>query len=144
MRRFTALSSEFRMARAILGWDWLVLFRSSGTTRPPCSVFATDITDRKQLEDKVAEGEILLRHLVEAANDIIFITDEKGLFTYVNPSGLRISGYSEEEVIGKHFTELIVQEYRERTETFYKKQFARGVLTHTIGPASSRTKGKSF
>ena len=86
--------------------------------------FATDITDRKQLEDKVAEGERLLRHLVEAANDIIFITDEKGLFTYVNPSGLRISGYSEEEIIGKHFTELIVPEYRESTETFYKKQFA--------------------
>ena len=86
--------------------------------------FATDITDRKQLEEKVAEGERLLRHLVEAANDIIFITDEKGLFTYVNPSGLRISGYSEEEVIGKHFTELIVPEYRESTETFYKKQFA--------------------
>ena len=86
--------------------------------------FATDITDRKHLEDKVAEGERLLRHLVEGANDIIFITDEKGLFTYVNPSGLRISGYSEEEVIGKHFTELIVPEYREPTETFYKKQFA--------------------
>ncbi len=86
--------------------------------------FATDITDRKHLEEKVAEGERLLRHLVEAANDIIYITDEKGLFTYVNPSGLRISGYSEEEFIGKHFTELIVPEYREPTESFYKKQFA--------------------
>jgi len=86
--------------------------------------FATDITDRKHLEEQVAEGERLLRHLVEAANDIIYITDEKGLFTYVNPSATRISGYSEEEFIGKHFTELIVPEYRERTETFYKKQFA--------------------
>ncbi|MGO9570229.1 MAG: PAS domain S-box protein [Desulfomonilaceae bacterium] len=86
--------------------------------------FATDITDRKHLEEKVAEGERLLRHLVEAANDVIYITDEKGFFTYVNPSGLRLSGYSEEEVIGKHFTELIVSEYRKPTETFYKKQFA--------------------
>ena len=106
--------------------------------------FATDITDRKLLEEKVAEGERLLRHLVEGANDIIFITDEKGLFTYVNPSGLRISGYSEEEVIGKHFTELIVPEYREPTEHFIKSSLQRGFLTHTMGTASSRTKGKSF
>jgi PAS domain S-box-containing protein len=117
---------EFRLqdGKGDLRWGSVSAISIVWDDQPSVLCFATDITDRKHLEEKVAEGERLLRHLVEAANDIIYITDEKGFFNYVNPSGLRISGYSEEEIIGKHFTELIVPEYREPTETFYKKQFA--------------------
>jgi PAS domain S-box-containing protein len=117
---------EFRIqdGKGDIRWASASAISIAWDDQPSVLCFATDITDRKHLEEKVAEGERLLRHLVEAANDIIYITDENGFFTYVNPSGLRISGYSEKEIIGKHFTELIVQEYREPTETFYKKQFA--------------------
>lgn len=94
---------------------------------PSVLCFATEITGRKQLEEKVAEGEKLLRHLVEAANDVIFITDEKGLFTYINPSGLRITGYSEEEIIGKHYLEFIVQDYKKPAERFYGIQFVKRI-----------------
>ena len=42
-------------------------------------------------------------HLVENANDMVFRTDRKGYFTFVNVSTIRITGYEEEEIIGKHY-----------------------------------------
>jgi PAS domain S-box-containing protein len=118
------LEFRFQDGKGDLRWGSVSAISSPWDGQPSVLCFAIDITDRKQLEEKFAETEGLLRHLVEGANDIIYITDDKGIFTYVNPSGLRISGYSEEEIIGKHFTDLIVSEFREPTERFYKKQFA--------------------
>ncbi len=40
--------------------------------------------------------------MVETANDIIYLTDSHGRFTFVNPMGLRITGYSLEKH-GKHY-----------------------------------------
>jgi PAS domain S-box-containing protein len=62
--------------------------------------------------------------LVDKANDAIYMTDANGFFTLVNPAALRISGYSEEEIIGKHYLELVHPLHKERVEEFYKRQFA--------------------
>ena len=62
--------------------------------------------------------------LVDKANDAIYMTDAKGFFTLANPATLRITGYSEEEIIGKHYLELIHPLHKERVEEFYKRQFA--------------------
>jgi PAS domain S-box-containing protein len=117
---------EFRIVDAEGSVRWASVSAVSITWEdiPSVLCFATETTDRKLLEEKVVEGEKLLRHLVEAANDIIYITDENGRFTYVNPSGVRVCGYSEEEFIGKHFSELIAPENRKTTVKFYDRQFA--------------------
>lgn len=62
--------------------------------------------------------------LVDKANDAIYMTDAKGFFTLVNPAALRISGYSEEEIIGKRYLEVVHPLYKERVEEFYRTQFA--------------------
>ncbi len=66
--------------------------------------------------------------LVDKANDAIYMTDAKGFFTLVNPAALRITGYSEEEIIGKHYLELVHPLYKERVEEFYRRQFAERAL----------------
>jgi PAS domain S-box-containing protein len=121
------LEFRFQDGQGDIRWGSVSAISSPWDGQASVLCFATDITDRKHLEDKIAETEGLLRHLVEGANDIIYITDEKGLFTYVNPSATRISGFSEEEFLGKHFSELIAPEYREATTRFYEKQFAERV-----------------
>ena len=62
-------------------------------------------------------------HIIENANDIIYRTDHRGHFAYVNPAAMRITGYDENELIGRHFLDLIDPEYREIADHFYRSQF---------------------
>src|SRR5260370_20518949 len=82
-----------------------------------------DISDRKRTHEEVHEARERYRQLVENANDIIYRCDAHGKFTYVNPTVRKILGYSEEDLIGKHFLELIVPDHRESAENFYRVQF---------------------
>ncbi|HID54747.1 MAG TPA: PAS domain S-box protein [Anaerolineae bacterium] len=66
--------------------------------------------------------QITYQQLVETANDIIFTTDLKGHFTYVNPATIRITGFSESELIGMCFLELIRPDYRDEAMTFFTRQ----------------------
>jgi PAS domain S-box-containing protein len=63
------------------------------------------------------------RHLVENANDIIYQADARGAFTYVNPAAMRITGFDENELIGRHYLDLIDAEYRDAADAFYRHQF---------------------
>ncbi len=65
--------------------------------------------------------------LVEAANDIIFEIDTKGIFSYMNPTALRLSGYPEEEIVGHHFTKLIRDDWKERSVKFYRDQVVNSI-----------------
>src|SRR6266852_5306 len=82
-----------------------------------------DITDRKRAQEEVRGTRERYRQLVENANDIIYGADAHGQFTYVNPTVRKILGYTEEELIGKHFTALVAASHRELAEAFYKIQF---------------------
>jgi two-component system, sensor histidine kinase and response regulator len=62
-------------------------------------------------------------HIIENANDIIYRTDDRGHFEFVNPAAMRITGYDENELIGRHFLDLIDPEYREIADHFYRSQF---------------------
>ena len=82
-----------------------------------------DITNRKHAQEEVRETRERYRQLVENANDIIYRCDAHGNFTYVNPTVRKILGYTEQELIGKHFLDLIAPEHRELAEAFYRVQF---------------------
>jgi PAS domain S-box-containing protein len=65
-----------------------------------------DITEQRQAEDNLRESEEKWRSLVELAPDGIATIDMKGVFTSVNNAFLRLTGYTKEEIVGKHFTKL--------------------------------------
>ena len=67
----------------------------------------------EELEKKVElrsqaliESELRFRTLVESATDVIFNTNNQGIFTYINATGATLYGYSEEEVVGTHLITL--------------------------------------
>lgn len=60
--------------------------------------------------------------IVEAANEIIFETDAKGNFIYVNPKTLTVTGFGKEQFVGTPYHELIHPDYKEQTKAFYKVQ----------------------
>ena len=86
-----------------------------------------DVTEQKQADEKLSLSEARYRRLVEKADDIIFEADPNGFFTLVNPVGLKITGYSEDEVIGKHFLEFIHPEFRDEAMHFYGRQYVKSI-----------------
>jgi PAS domain S-box-containing protein len=92
-----------------------------------CVHVARDITARRRAEQALRESEERYRLLVEHANDLVYRTDANGIFTFVNPAILSITGYSEEEVVGSHYLEFIHLEHRRETERFYGKQFVKTI-----------------
>src|SRR3990172_8166018 len=59
-----------------------------------------DISSQKKAEAALKESEVQYRRLVESASDIIYSTDLIGRFLYANPVALKITGYSEAEIVG--------------------------------------------
>jgi PAS domain S-box-containing protein len=77
-------------ARAIRDTNGKVLFYE-GTIE--------DITEQKRTEEQAT----LLAQAVESTTELISITNLQGNFTFVNRAFLEAYGYSEEEILGKHY-----------------------------------------
>lgn len=101
--------------------------------------FLVDITQRKRTEKALLESEKLYRYLVENASDIIYRIDVHGRFTIVNSVATKLLGYSTEELIGKHFLELIRPDFRETVGRFYRRQLTQKLVhTYLEFPALAR------
>ena len=83
--------------------------------------------DRKRSEQALRESEERYRSLVENASDTVFKTDNTGRFTFVNPAALRITGYKEEEIIGKYYPTFIRSDMRDDAIKFFGRQFVKGI-----------------
>ncbi|MFQ5909525.1 MAG: PAS domain S-box protein [Thermoplasmata archaeon] len=67
---------------------------------------ATDVTERKRIEDELRASEERYRSTIEAAPDGIVTLNLKGIVTSCNRGFAEMSGFSREEIIGRHFTKL--------------------------------------
>ncbi|MCP4131998.1 MAG: PAS domain S-box protein [bacterium] len=81
-----------------------------------------DVTEKKYFKSLLKERESQYRDIIENANDIIFKTDQSGSLIYLNSVVTRILGYTVHELIGTHFLDLILPEFRKITESLVKEQ----------------------
>lgn len=90
-------------------------------------VIATDVSDRKFIEERLSETQNEYKQLVESAQDIIFRIDLEGNFTFVNSIVTTITEYSEEEFTRLNFWDIVDEEDRLKVRTFYRDQVKRGL-----------------
>ncbi len=60
-----------------------------------------DITERKRVEEALAESRKKYRGLVEKINNWVWEIDADGVYTYASPRARELLGYAPEEILGK-------------------------------------------
>ena len=89
-------------------------------------------TERERMETVLRESERRYRQLVEEASDAVYTTDLSGAFTFVNASGVKLTGYSANELIGMRFSDLVLPGWANEIEQAYIAQFQNHVKETTL------------
>ena len=82
-------------------WGHLMATRALDGDLPVCRLVLSDITARKQTEERLRSSEEAFRSLVESTSDWIWEVDQQGCFTYLSPRVQDLLGYMPEELLGR-------------------------------------------
>ena len=80
---------------------------SSGQPYAVCGI-STDITQRKRAEETLRESELHFRRIVDTAHDAFVAMDATGRVTAWNPQAEATFGWTEDEALGRSFSETII------------------------------------
>lgn len=83
---------------------------------------ATDITDRKQAEEKLKRSEEQYRRIVETAQEGIMVLDPDARLTYVNQFMALMLGYAVEEMRGESLFSFMGEEQATATRVAYEQR----------------------
>lgn len=76
--------------------------------------FVLDLTERRRTEEALRHSEERARLLVEQTADGVFVLDDRGRLLDANSAGLRMLGYSAEELLRKSILDLVAEREAER------------------------------
>jgi PAS domain S-box-containing protein len=79
------------------------------------SVFVSDITERKQAEEKLAASEAELRALFASMQDVVLVIDREGVYRKIAPTNLALLAKPTQELLGKNLRYVFPAE---QAETF--------------------------
>lgn len=96
----------------------------------------------QRVSERTVELEATLQHLAlsehryralfEGALDAIFVTDESSQIIEANPAACRLSGYSLEELRGRHCTELVPEHFRSQAKQIIAEFRQNGVMDREL------------
>ncbi|MHA2203005.1 MAG: PAS domain S-box protein, partial [Candidatus Hodarchaeales archaeon] len=81
-----------------------------------------DITERKQAEKALRESKEKYQMLVEKLQEGVLLEDVKGQISFLNPRTAELLGYTQEELLGKHWSYIVPEEYVDMVETETEKR----------------------
>ncbi|HEY9799315.1 MAG TPA: PAS domain S-box protein [Leptolyngbyaceae cyanobacterium] len=95
------------------------------------NVLTTTINQQTKIEAQLREAERRWRSLLENVQLLVVGLDSTGKVEYTNPFFLALSGYSQEEVLGKDwFSEFVPQEEQQQIHNLFGEILEQGLHTH--------------
>lgn len=85
--------------------------------------------ENRQITSKLESSERVYRQLVDCSPDIIYTLDHVGCITFVNHRVQDLLGYNRDDILGKHYSELIADEDVERASYVFSAAKRGGCLT---------------
>jgi len=119
-------SVEFRLRKKDGNYIW-ILSRGSVVVRDenknPLRMVGThtDISHRKEVEDKLRESEKRYRSLIDNVPDLILV-HQAGIIKYVNPAAIYRMGYAYDELINTSIAQYIAPEYQQMVRDAIRKR----------------------
>lgn len=86
----------------------------------------SDITERKQAEDRVRASEKRSQAIIQTALDGFWLTDLQGQLLQVNDAYCRMSGYSDQELLGMRISDLEAKDESAATDAHMRAIIAQG------------------
>lgn len=125
-KRTSEIEYPLKKCDGTTGWSRVrVAPRENGEGEKILTGISIDITEEVALRRKITEQELQLRALYQFSNVGIATMSLKGVITSINPAVQEITGFSEEEIVGKHFKDVRV--FYKKDLPFYLKLFAEAV-----------------
>jgi PAS domain S-box-containing protein len=81
-------------------WNSANIYDPSGKALVATIAQGQDITERKQIEDRLKESEEKYRGIVENTTNVIMAIKADGIISYLSPTSKTVLGYSPEDLIG--------------------------------------------
>ncbi|MCB1683529.1 MAG: diguanylate cyclase, partial [Pseudomonadales bacterium] len=79
-------------------------------------------SDNEVMEEKLKESEELHRFIVNNSPDLVYMLDRNGCFTFLNDRLDSLLGYTKEELIGKHYSELVDEDHLEVARNVFNER----------------------
>ncbi len=104
--------SEFRILTkdGRIRWIMETIVSITWQGKPAILGNSMDVTEKKQIERALRESEERFRTLIETTNDLVFIVNAKGYFTFANSQFKEMLGHEPQELMEKPFTFIIAPE----------------------------------
>ncbi len=102
---------------------WLVcrLSRFRFGRRPHLLITAADSSELKRVEQELRASEEKYRELAELLPQFVYEINETGCFTFVNASGLKVTGYTRDDLeSGLHVRDVFIPQDTERAATDFR------------------------
>ncbi len=81
-----------------------------------------EITERKSVEESLRESKEKYQMLVEKLREGVLLEDTEGIISFVNPQTVKMLGYSEDDLIGRHYSFLVPEEELDKVTTEASKR----------------------
>ncbi|MCD6049666.1 MAG: domain S-box [Verrucomicrobia bacterium] len=96
------------------------LLDASGKITGICGI-ATEVTERRRMEDALRQSEKRNRQLVETARDLIFTLSPEGMVLSLNSALTLATGWVVEDWLGKHYSEVLPDDTKEDAREQFRR-----------------------
>lgn len=103
-----------------------------------------DITKIEKAHELLKKSEEKFRNISEQLFDVVFITDTKGIITYISPAAISVFGYTLPEMTGKPFVQFLDETEIHKAVTSFRNSISIGDTNSTHTFLMKRKDGTTF